>query len=71
MAAVGPRRKAREYALQMLFQWDIAHEDIERIIVTFWENLDEDHSIRTFANLLATGAIEHVEEIDRIIERHA
>ena len=71
MPAVGPRRKAREYALQMLFQWDVSHEDIERVILTFWDNVEEDASSRTFANLLATGTIENVEAIDRLVERHA
>ena len=71
MPAVGPRRKAREYALQMLFQWDITHEDIDRVIATFWDSADEEPAIRNFANLLATGTIENVEAIDRLIERHA
>jgi N utilization substance protein B len=55
----------------MLFQWDITHEDIERVIATFWESIEEDASVRTFANLLAVGTIENVEAIDRLIERHA
>ena len=33
---MGPRRKAREYALQMLFQWDITHDDIDQIVATFF-----------------------------------
>ena len=35
---MGPRRKAREYALQMLFQWDITHDAIEQIVATFFQN---------------------------------
>lgn len=70
MSMTGPRRKAREYALQMLFQWDITHDTIDQVAATFWDNSDEEPSVRNFANLLAAGAVEHVEIIDRLIERH-
>jgi N utilization substance protein B len=70
MSMTGPRRKAREYALQMLFQWDITHDTIDQIAANFWDNSEESPSVRNFANLLAAGAVEHVEAIDRLIERH-
>src|SRR6185295_8970355 len=70
---MGHRRKAREYALQMLFQWDITHDSIDTIMATFWETLEvpEPAEIIDFANALAVGAIEQVEKIDAIITRHA
>ena len=69
---MGPRRKAREYALQMLFQWDITHDAIEQIVATFFQNQPEESAaIVDFARSLVTGTIEHVEEIDRLIQRHA
>ena len=68
---MGSRRKAREYALQMLFQWDITRDNIEQVMLTFWVNQDEPPSVIEFANLLVTRTIEHVEEIDRILQRHA
>jgi N utilization substance protein B len=69
---IGPRRKAREYALQMLFQWDITHEAIDQIVTTFFQNQPEDsHATIDFARQLVTGAVEHVEKIDEIIKRHA
>jgi transcription antitermination protein NusB len=69
---MGPRRKAREYALQMLFQWDITHDAIEQIVGTFFQNQPEESTaIVDFARNLVTGTIEHVEEIDRLIQRHA
>jgi N utilization substance protein B len=70
MSMTGPRRKAREYALQMLFQWDITHDTIEQIAATFWENSEELPAVRNFAQLLAAGTVEHVETIDRLIARH-
>ena len=70
---MGLRRKSREYALQMLFQWDITHDAIDSIIGTFWETLEapEPAEVVNFANALATGAIGSVEKIDVILERHA
>jgi len=70
---MGLRRKSREYALQMLFQWDITHDAIGSIIDTFWETLEvpEPTEVVEFANALATGAIEQVETIDVVIGRHA
>jgi len=69
---MGPRRKAREYALQMLFQWDITHDAVEQIVATFFQNQPEESTaIVDFARNLVTGTIEHVEEIDRLIQRHA
>ena len=68
---MGSRRKAREYALQMLFQWDITHDTIEQIKATFWDGQDEPEETRMFAETLASRSIENVEKIDRLLERHA
>ena len=65
------RRKSREYALQMLFQWDITHDAIEQITATFWDNQDEPEETRVFAEALASGTIADVEKIDTLIVRHA
>jgi N utilization substance protein B len=68
----GPRRKAREYALQMLFQWDITHDAIDQIVTTFFQNQPEDsQALVDFARQLVTGTVDHVEEIDALIRRHA
>ncbi len=68
---MGPRRKAREYALQMLFQWDITHDTVEQIASTFFENVEESTGVVNFARALVTRTVEHVEEIDALIQRHA
>src|SRR5579871_1577635 len=69
---MGPRRKAREYALQMLFQWDITHDAIDQIATNFFQNHpDEPPAVERFARELVTGAIENIEDIDRMIQRHA
>jgi N utilization substance protein B len=56
----------------MLFQWDITHDAIDQIAATFFQNHpDEPTSVVDFARELVTGAIDNVEHIDRMIQRHA
>jgi N utilization substance protein B len=69
---MGPRRKAREYALQMLFQWDITHDSIDQVVATFFQNQPEESEIVVeFARQLVMNTVEHVEQIDEFIRRHA
>ncbi|MDA8169696.1 MAG: transcription antitermination factor NusB [Nitrospiraceae bacterium] len=66
------RRKAREYALQMLFQLDFNHEEPGKAFFSrFWEPLDEPEDIKNFAEHLVTGTVGHLPEIDEVIRRHA
>ena len=68
---MGPRRKAREYALQMLFQWDITHDSIDQIASTFFQDQEEDQAVWDFARQLVIRTVEHIEKIDEMIRRHA
>ena len=63
------RRLAREYALQMLFQRDFIESNEE--LSTFWEGMDVDPEVVEFANLIARGTREHLEEIDEAIKASA
>jgi N utilization substance protein B len=67
------RRKARECALQMLFQWDLGKDAAEKVEQLFWSNTRwiEDDAQRAFANQLFLGAVAAAEEIDRLIASHA
>jgi transcription antitermination protein NusB len=69
---MGPRRKAREFALQMLFQWDITRDAVDQVAATFFQNQDQEPpAVVDFARQLLKRTVEHVEEIDRLIQRHA
>ena len=69
---MGTRRTAREYALQMLFQWDITHDEIDQVMATFFQNKPEESpTIVDFAGQLVHGTVAHVEQIDEVIRRHA
>jgi N utilization substance protein B len=69
---MGGRRKGREFAVQMLFQWDLCKEAFENVRGTFWTlNHDVDQEIQGFADRLASGAAEQTERIDVLLARHA
>jgi len=67
------RRKARECALQMLFQWDLGKDSPENVERLFWSNTRwiEDEAMRRFANELFQGAVGAAAEIDHLIVTHA
>ena len=61
------RRKSREYALQMLFQWEMGKQDPSRIEEGFWKNARAQKSTREFANRLFENAAACADELDPII----
>ena len=65
------RRKSREYALQMLFQWEMGKQDPSRIENGFWANARAQKSTREFANQLFENAAARAGELDPIISTHA
>ncbi len=69
---MGSRRKAREYAVQLLYLLDFrSGEDLEELVESFWQGESFHAEDRAFAETLARGTREHLEEIDRIIDTHA
>jgi transcription antitermination protein NusB len=67
-----PRHRAREAALQILYQWDIGKRDIDRSSETFfdlqWPNQDPPaDDLREFATVLARDTTERLGEIDPLI----
>jgi len=69
---MGGRRKSREYALQMMFQWDMCKDSFAVVQSTFWSlNEGVDEEVMHFANRLVEGTIDNVERIDVALARHA
>lgn len=64
---MGARRKARELALQMLFQHDVAGNDPDEIIETFEDIQRVRPNIREFAIRVFRGTLEKQAEIDKIV----
>jgi transcription antitermination protein NusB len=67
----GTRRKARELAMQMLFQGDLGKQTPEQVTKTFWVAREEsDPEVRGFAEDLYRAATVRAEEIDALIAKH-
>jgi N utilization substance protein B len=66
-SGTGERRRAREYALQLLFQLDISPEPTEEAIEAFWKGKKIRASIIEFATRLVRGAVERREWIDNLL----
>ena len=67
------RTQARECALQILYQYEMNPEPMPEILKKFWSQQDETFSaeVRSFAEKLALGTVEHQGEIDKVVERYA
>lgn len=66
------RHRAREAALQMLYQWEVGRLSMYEVRQTFWMHRDDgdeplSDELRAFATTLADGVAEHVAEIDPLI----
>jgi N utilization substance protein B len=68
---MGSRRKSRELALQMLFQYDMSGNTPAMILTTFEELQRVKPPVRDFAAKILEGTIHHIEEIDAMIVQQA
>ena len=68
----GSRRKARELAMQMMYQADVGRQGPDEVKRLFWsarEPVEED--VRGFAEDLFRVVMERATEIDALIDKHA
>lgn len=66
------RRRAREYALQVLFQLDVTNNKFtDEALKNFWKNIKEDDDVKEFANDIVIGTRENIDSIDKIIKKTA
>ena len=68
---MGARRKARELALQMLYQYDMSGNPPDQIIATFEELGKSKANTREFATKIFRGTIDHMPEIDQMLTAQA
>ena len=74
----GTRRKAREMAMQMLYQSDLGKQTANEVRRVFWKSRTDDEGQATidletqsFAEDLFRIAMERSDEVDDLIEQHA
>lgn len=68
------RTQAREFAMQILYQMDITHDDYEACLNNFWQGrLDEeiDASIKEFTGNLVKGVAMNLSVLDEKISQYA
>ncbi len=68
------RTKAREYALQVLYQLDITHDSHEASLESLWQSLAEENiyeEVKTFTRELVKGVTDNLETIDKKIAQYA
>jgi N utilization substance protein B len=58
------RRKAREVALQVLYELDVLNIDSKEAVALFWNNFDAPEESRKFSTLLIEGTWGNIEQID-------
>jgi len=67
---VSLRTKSREFAMQMLFQWDMSQQEFTKLESKFWKSAKAADRTRAFANKLFEGAAKDVSALDEIIAKH-
>ena len=64
---MGQRRRARECALQMLFQIDLTGTTPPDVFGTFWTGQEAGEDVRSFAERLVLGVTHELRALDRAI----
>ena len=62
------RRRAREFALQLLYQVDLRNTTPEDVLSTFWGDEEVDPVERKFAESEVKGVAQYLVEIDQRVE---
>ena len=68
---MGARRKARELAVQMLYQLDLSGNAPDMIIDTFEDLQKSKPNTRDFASKIFRGTVDHLADIDGMIQAQA
>jgi len=66
------RRKAREYALQILFQLDIRKEKPSAAVLKhFWAEYEPDEDVKAFSEEIVKGTYKHIAKINELLHQCA
>jgi len=72
---MGARRQARSRALQALYQLDVAQGSARDALASAWaaepEEGPRDPEAAAFAETLVHGVVEHLRDIDALVEQHS
>ncbi len=66
------RTRAREFALQLLYQYEMNENDLPGLFARFWEeNAEAESEVRDYAERLVQGTVENLKPLDETITRYA
>jgi len=68
---VSLRTKSREFAMQMLFQWEMSQQEPAKLEAKFWKGAKAAEQTRAFANQLFEGAVHDSKALDDLISQHS
>jgi N utilization substance protein B len=68
---LGTRRKAREIALQILYQLEVNPLDPQEALKLFWQTVSTSGPVKEFAARIVEGVQQYREEIDAVIKRYS
>lgn len=63
------RHKSREFALQMLFEWDMAQKEPAQVKRFFWRTAHASEDTRKFANHLFDATVKQSASIDKMVAK--
>lgn len=58
------RSRGRQFAVQMIYQFEFSGDPLDHILHHFWRNIEADQTTRAFSSQLARGVIEERRELD-------
>ncbi|HIC87185.1 MAG TPA: hypothetical protein EYP03_02965 [Aquificae bacterium] len=64
------KRKIRYNAINLLYDYQIGNLNIEETFEKFWENKEEDPTIKEYTKKLYKSVLDNLEEIDMIISKY-
>jgi N utilization substance protein B len=65
------RRRAREFAVQFLYGFEVNPGDMEEQLSDFWRASRLSEEAKEFANSLVRGTLDHKDQIDKMIADQA
>ena len=68
---MGTRHRARQYAVQLLFQLDATGDEPAHSLPLFWEGRPAPGEVVSFTEELVHGSWEHRESLDAVLEESA
>jgi transcription antitermination protein NusB len=68
--SISRRSKSREFAMQMLFQWEMSPQEPRKLEMKFWRGAQAAEDTEKFANQLFEATLRTVKDLDEVIAKH-